>query len=163
VRLTWHEAIVQEPRLIIRWPAEEKRLRSIIFVLLFTLFAGMAFICVRIIVDKDTQQQVSQWVMKLAGILFLYGFGSIWFSKLWVIDKNRNSILQGGWRKVANLDEFDRFVMKRENRRGNIMFVVLAERKDGGKPLELGIMDQDDAADLGRELARFTHFPSTSR
>lgn len=162
MRLPWHEAVVKQERLIIRWPAEEKRLRTAIFIPIFAVVAGTALSLLRVSVSPDVQRDAVMIGFIFAAAAFLYGCYTIWFSRLWVLDKQQNALLRGGWRKVADLDEFDRFIVKREKRGRDIVFLMLAERKDGTSE-NLGIMDQQDADDLGYEIARFTRRPYSSR
>lgn len=161
-RLTWYEAVRQDKQLTIRWPAEEKRLRTLIFVPAFSLVAGFVLAFLRLLVDTDVRHQVSLIGAMLTLALLLGGFCAIWFAPLWVLDKEQNAVLHRGWRKVARMDEFDRFIVKREKRGIDIVFVMLAERADGSA-LEFGVMNQDDAQALGYELARFTRRPYSSR
>jgi multisubunit Na+/H+ antiporter MnhF subunit len=148
--------------LIIRWPAEEKRLRTAIFIPLFAVVAGIALSLLRVSVSPEVQREAITVGTLLAFVAFAYGCYTIWFSRLWVLDKQQNALLRGGWRRVADLDEFDRFIVKREKRGRDIVFLMLAERKDGTFE-NLGIMDQQDADDLGYEIARFTRRPYSSR
>lgn len=162
MRLTWHEAVVKQERLIIRWPAEEKRLRTVVFVPLFAVVAGFVLSLLRVTVSEAMQRDAFIFGMILAFAAFAYGCYNIWFSHLWILDKQQNTLLRGGWRKVADLNEFVRFIAKREKRGRDVVFLVLAEREDGTSE-NLGVMDQQDADDLGYELARFTRRPFSSR
>lgn len=162
MRLTWHEAVVKHQRLIIRWPAEEKRLRTVIFIPVFAVVAGLALSLLRVTVSPELQREAVLFGLILAFGAFLYGCYTIWFSHLWVLDKEQNALLRGGWCPVARIDEFDRFIVKREKRGRDIVFLMLAEREDGTSE-NLGVMDQEDANELGYELARFTRRPFSSR
>ncbi|MBC7805835.1 MAG: hypothetical protein H7145_06765 [Akkermansiaceae bacterium] len=162
MRLTWHEAVVKQERLIIRWPAEEKRLRTVIFIPLFAVAAGAVLSLLRVTLSPEFQRDATIFGMILAVAAFVYGCYNIWFSHLWALDKRQNALLRGGWRKVADLDEFVRFIAKREKRGRHIVFLMLAEREDGTSE-SLGVMDQEDANELGYELARFTRRPFSSR
>ena len=162
MRLTWHEAVVKQERLIIRWPAEEKRLRTVVFVPLFAAVAGTVLSLLRVTVSPELERDAVIFGTALAVAAFLYGCYAIWFSHLWVLDKEQNALLRGGWRKVADLDEFVRFIVKREKRGKDIVFLMLAEREDGTSE-NLGVMDQEDADELGYELARYTRRPYSSR
>ena len=162
VRLTWHEAVLKQERLIIRWPAEEKRLRTLIFIPLFLLAAGIVLALLRVSVSPEMKRDALIVGLGLTGVAFVCGFLTIWFSHLWVLDKKKNALLHGGWRKVADLSEFTQFIVKREKRGREIVFVMLAERENGTSE-NLGVMDQEDAHELGRELARYTRIPFSSR
>ncbi|MBC8135224.1 MAG: hypothetical protein H8F28_04950 [Fibrella sp.] len=148
--------------MIIRWPAEEKRLRTAVFVPLFAVVAGTILSLLRVTVNPELQRDATIFGMVLAVAAFIYGCFTIWFSHLWVLDKQQNALLRGGWRKVAALNEFVRFIVKREKRGTHIVFLMLAEREDGTSE-NLGVMDQEDADELGYELARFTRKPYSSR
>lgn len=162
MRLPWHEAVVRQEKLIIRWPTEEKRLRTLIFVPLFVIAAGITLALLGVSVSPEVKRDALIIGVGATVAVFLYGCFAIWFSHLWVLDKKRNALLRGGWRKVAPLDSFSRFIVKREKRGRAIVFVMLAEREDGTSE-NLGLMDQEDAHELGRELARFTRRPFSSR
>ena len=162
VRLTWHEAVVRNDRLIIRWPAEEKRLRTLFFVPWFVVGAGLILSVIRLGVDPNWRGVILQAGLALLAIAFLSGCAAIWLRRLWVLDKKRNALLENGWRKIADLDELTRFSVKREKRGRDIVFVLFAERANGELE-QLGLMDQEDADDLGCELARFLRRPYSSR
>ncbi len=162
MRLTWHEAVVREERLTIRWPTEEKRLRTLIFIPWFVVAAGLLLAMIRLAVHPEWRMETMQGGLALIVGAFSYGCFSIWFRRLWVLDKQRNALLAGGWKKVADLNELTRFTVKREKRGRDIVFVLFAERENGATE-QLGLMDQEDADELGRELARFTRRPYSSR
>jgi hypothetical protein len=96
VRLTWHEAVVKQERLIIRWPAEEKRLRTVVFVPVFAAVAGIVLNLLRISVSQEMQRDAVIFGMILAFTVFLYGCFTIWFSHIWVLDKQQNALLAAG-------------------------------------------------------------------
>lgn len=162
VRLTWHEAVVRDKRLIIRWPVEEKRLRTLLFVPWFVIAGGLLLAMIQLTAHPEWRGEIMQGGLTLLVGAFLYGCFSIWFRRLWVLDKERNALLAGGWKKVADLNELTRFTVKREKRGRDIVFVLFAERENGDTE-QLGLMDQEDADELGRELARFTRRPYSSR
>ncbi len=172
MHLTWHEAIVKNDRLIIQWSVREKLLRTFYFALGFTVVAGTAFLLLQTKLHEGLRwdatagnavlQDITLFAVILAVTVFLYGCYAIWFRRQWLLDKERNALLRGGWRKVADLDEFARFVGKREKRGRNIVFVVVAERDDGTSE-SLAVMDQEHTDRVGCELARFTHLGYSPR
>ncbi len=162
MRLPWHEAVIIRERLIIRWPAEEKRLRTLIFVPLFGVAAWIFLLFLGAMASPLLTRQTLPLELTLAAVLFVCGLLTIWFEPLWVLDRRNNTLLRGGWRKVAPLDAFVRFIAKRQKAGRDIVWLMLAEREDGTAE-NLGTMDQEDAYELGRELARFTRRPFSSR
>jgi len=163
MRLTWHEAIVKEDQLIIRWPTEEKRLRTLIFIPIFALLIGAVEALLKIVVDAESLRALTPISLIVAGGLFAVGFYLIWFTKLWVIDKKGDAIIQGGWKKMASLSDFSRFVIQREKRDGQVMFLLMAESKSEGRTLTMCVLDQDDAHTIGRQIAQFTRLPLLDR
>jgi len=163
MRLTWHEAIVKEDQLIIRWPTEEKRLRTLIFIPLFAIGVGAIQAVLRVVIDRQSFQAITPISLVLGGGLFAAVFAWIWFTNLWIIDKKRNAILRGGWQEAARLSDFSRFVIQREKHDGQVMFLLMAESEKEGPTLTMCVLDQDDAHAIGRQIAHFTHLPLVDR
>ncbi|MBC8137959.1 MAG: hypothetical protein H8F28_18930 [Fibrella sp.] len=162
VHLSWHEAVVKKDRLIIRWSTKEKLLRTLIFVPSFVLAAATVFRLIQTSIGGEMRQEATFFGTIVAVVLFCYGGYTIWLSHRWVLDKQRNALLLGGWQKRAELDELVRFVGKRVKRGSNIVFEMRAERKDSTWE-ELGVMNQENTDRLGRALAQFAHLPYCPR
>lgn len=162
MHLSWHEAVVKKDRLIIRWSTKEKLLRTVIFVPSFALVTATVLRLIHTSIGGELQLWLMFFAIIVAAALFIYGCYTIWFSHRWVLDRQRNALLLGGWQKRAELDEIVRFVGKRVKRGREIVFEMRAERKDSTWE-ELGVMTQENTDRLGRALAQFAHLPYTPR
>jgi len=163
VSLPWYETAVVGERLLLRWTAGQKRRRVVFTVLYFFPAAALMLLLTRGFLPQANASEgvrigVFACALALPVLCYLTARGPVW-----TIDRAAGTLTENRTPR-GSLEDIEKFSIRRIHHPGasdreRLSYQIVAVRKEDGSSLILGEMDEHDALDVSRDIARFTRIP----